>query len=540
MKSIFLKIIFVIFFINGIISAQIIYTPLKSNVYKFLDRVSQKVDISYYDIVKPISRKKIASYLKLLSKKTYKLSRVDKQDLNWYKKEYSYELYGYKKRWRLFEYSDSLFRIFLTPIIDAKINSLDGNKNWKTSRIGRFDGSLQNNIGFSFSITDNSEGGDSIDAFKKFSPFTGFNHKTASDGTISFEDVNAILTYDWSWGSISVGKDFVNWGSGRNGKLIFSSKSPSFPFIRFEISPAKWLKFHYMHAWLGSNVPDSSTFYRTTVTKRNGEPVYRGNQRNKYIAANFISIIPSKRFIFSFGNSIVYSDGSVKLPYLIPFIWYYKSVDHNFYNSIANDGYGNNQQLFFDLSLRYPSRFHIYSTLFIDEFSLTKFLKGDHSRDQLGYTVGLTNYGSISDNLMLEIEYTKIMPGTYLNYIQTQTYENNSYNLGHWIGQNSDQFYFGISYQVMRGFNAKLYYERLRKGGAQRGTDYLGLGNLNFLYSPVSKWNYLGAKIDYELFYDLNLRADFRYVDFTEDNGKGNLRNKTSVDFGVGLSYGIY
>ena len=531
-------IIILVFFTITFLKAQTIYTPLKSNVYDFLDRVSQKVDISYYDIVKPISRKQIANYLKLISRSTFKLSKVDKKELEWYKNEYSYELYGVDRRWRLFEYSDSLFRIFLTPIFDANINILDGKKNWKTSRIGRFDGSLQDNIGFSFSITDNSEGGDSIDAFKKFSPFTGFNHKTASDGTISFEDLNAIITYNWSWGSISIGKDFINWGSGRNGKLIFSSKAPSFPFIKFEITPAKWLKFNYMHAWLASNVPDSSTFYRTTGTKLNGESVFRGNQRNKYIAANLLSILPFKGFSFSFGNSIVYSDGSVRLPYLIPFIWYYKAVDHDFYNTIENDGYGNNQQVFFDLSIRYPSHFHIYSTLFIDEFSLTKFLKGDHSRDQLGYTVGLTNYGSILDNLMFEIEYTKIMPGTYLNFIQTQTYENNSYTLGHWIGQNSDQFYFGISYQLMRGFNAKLYYERLRKGGAERGTDFLGQGILNFLYSPVSEWKNYGANINYELFYDLNLRAYFKYVNYS--NESTNTVNKKSADFGIGLSYGIY
>ncbi|MDP3150304.1 MAG: capsule assembly Wzi family protein [Ignavibacteria bacterium] len=539
-KLSFHKIVFLTLVISGLMGAQIIYSPLKSNVYDFLDRVSQKINIHYYDIVKPIPRKEIANLLKEIERSSKFLSDVEKEELKWYENDYSYEMDGIIKRWRLFEYADTLFRVVLTPEIQLQQNSFAGKKNLKTRWLGGFYGSIGENIGYSFSLTDNSEGGDSIDADKIFSPFTGFNHKTSKDGTISFEDINAMLTYNWSWGSFSLGKDYINWGSGRNGHLILSSKAPSFPFIKFDMSPVKWLRFHYIHAWLASDVPDSSAFYVTTVTDKKGNPVYREEQRSKYLAANFLSIIPDERFIFSLGNSIIYSDGSVKIPFLIPFIWYYKGIDHNFYGSTKNDGYGNNGQMFFNFSMRYPENSHFYSTLFIDEFSLTGILKGDHSRDQLGYTIGGTNYSSVIDNLLLEFEYTKIMPGTYLNYVQTQTYQNASYDLGHWIGQNADQLYLGASYQFFRALNAKIYYEQVRKGGAQRGTDFKYTKDIPFLYLPLQKWHYLGATINYQPLYDLNVHTYFRFVNYSSDSGITEVYKKNSVDVGVGLSYGVY
>ena len=122
-----------------------------------------------------------------------------------------------------------------------------------------------------------------------------------------------------------MGKDYINWGSGREGQLILSSKAPSFPFIKFDIKPVSWLRFQYIHGWLASNLIDSSSIYASTDIP-GGKVYYRENQRSKYIAANFLSIIPWKNIIFSLGNSIIYSDGGVRIPFLIPFIWYYKGI----------------------------------------------------------------------------------------------------------------------------------------------------------------------------------------------------------------------
>lgn len=535
-SSIFL-VVFFLLLVNAA-TAQVIYEPIHSNVYDFLERMSVKGIINYYDIIKPLPRTELAGYLKEIEKKSDLLTTVEKQELNWYEIDYSYEIKGEPDRWRVFEYADTLFHVYLTPIVELKYNSIGGKSSWKRSWLGRFDGSIGDNIGFSFSITDNSEGGDSVDADKSFSPLTGFNHKTSKDGSISYEDINATLNYNWSWGTFTFGKDFVNWGSGRSGQLILSSKAPSFPFIKFDIHPVSWLRFQYLHGWLASNVADSSSFYITSGVDSDGNPRYRGSQRSKYIAANLLSIMPGKNIIFSLGNSIIYSDGSVRAPFLIPFIWYYKGIDHNFYGSTQDDGYGNNGQMFFDLSVKTLKNYHFYGTLFIDEFSLTNFLKGNHSRDQLGYTIGITNYSSIIDNLMLGVEYTKIMPGTYLNYIQTQTYAHDNYPLGHWIGQNADELYLNMSYQIMRGMNIKLDFDRVRKGGDQLGTGFSG--PMSFLYKPLSKYTGFGAALNYQPIYDLNVRAKLKRTKYEYNDGTNPATETSNWTFGIDLSYGIY
>lgn len=536
-----MKILFflcIMFFYTKLSIAQIIYTPLNSNVYDFLDRMSAKEIINYYDIVNPIPRSNIADYLLDIQNKSNELSSLELDELKWYEKEYSYELTGTDKRWRLFSYADTLFRVYLTPIVSYSYYSYGGKSNWKRSWLGGFDGTIGKHIGFTFKITDNAEWGDSVDIHKEFTPATGFNFKTVGN-QIQYEDINAMLNYSWSWGVFSLGKDYLNWGSGREGQLIFSSKAPSFPFIKLDIHPVKWLYFHYIHGWLASNVPDSLSFYPTTVVSKQGQSVYRENQRSKYIAANLLSIIPIKDLIFSLGNSIIYSDGSVRIPFLIPFIWYYKGIDHNFYASTTNDSYGNNGQVFFNISAWYPKDFHFYSTLFVDEFSLTRFLKGDHSRDQLGYTFGVTNYGSLIDNLLFEIEYTKVMPGVYMNYIQTQTYANNSYILGDWIGQNADELYLGVSYYFHRGLKAKAYFEKLDKGGDQLGTDALDLRDLNFLYLPLDKYNILGFNVNYEPLYDLNISAYFSYTKYSHIDLSNYEFSSNSSSFGISINYGM-
>ena len=282
--------------------SQVIYTPITSDVYNYLERIADKGIIeNYYSMAKPLSRAEIADYLKEIENKSGLLTKVEKEELKWYENDYSYELYGKFNRWRLFEYADTLFRIYVTPMVDLKLNSIGGEKNYKRGWLGRFDGSIGKHVGFSFSITDNSEWGDTVDMQKQFTPLTGFNYKIEGKNSISYEDINATLNYSWSWGTFTLGKDYINWGSGRKGQLILSSKAPSFPFIKFDIKPVSWLRFQYIHGWLASNLTDSSAIYESTDVPGR-EVFYRENQRSKYIAANLLSIIPMEKFCFFIGQ----------------------------------------------------------------------------------------------------------------------------------------------------------------------------------------------------------------------------------------------
>jgi hypothetical protein len=69
---------------------------------------------------------------------------------------------------------------------------------------------------------------------------------------------------------------------------------------------------------------------------------------------------------------------------------------------------------------------------FIDELRLNS-IQGDStsSRNHTAYQVGLSVTDWPVKNLFLNVEYTKVQPFAYVHFIQAQTYQNNSYNLGH-------------------------------------------------------------------------------------------------------------
>ena len=51
--------------------------------------------------------------------------------------------------------------------------------------------------------------------------------------------------------------------SSDNGLLVMSQKAPSFPLIRLDINPIEWLSFNYFHAWIASDVVDTTSLYPT-------------------------------------------------------------------------------------------------------------------------------------------------------------------------------------------------------------------------------------------------------------------------------------
>lgn len=83
-----------IFFITSTIYSQIELVPVENPVYEYLKRMQLKELISFNSSDIPISRSKIASYIKQIDSKSENLTIVDKQILNDLKVEFQYELTG--------------------------------------------------------------------------------------------------------------------------------------------------------------------------------------------------------------------------------------------------------------------------------------------------------------------------------------------------------------------------------------------------------------------------------------------------------------
>ncbi|NNL21325.1 MAG: hypothetical protein HKO83_08425, partial [Ignavibacteriaceae bacterium] len=198
MVKIIIQIKLIIFvFLNAslYLLAQTVYTPMWNDVYDFLDRQSLKQNIELDDEVKPYSRKYIATLLLDLDSKKEKLHQLEREELEFHKQEYAYELNNFQnERWYLFSHSDSLFSLKVSPIAGYGISTVGSNSGHQRWIGASTFGTYSDWFGASFDIRDKGEFGDNVDKEKQFTPQTGAWTKSAKNG-IEYSDVKGSITY---------------------------------------------------------------------------------------------------------------------------------------------------------------------------------------------------------------------------------------------------------------------------------------------------------------------------------------------------------
>ncbi|MFZ2323715.1 MAG: hypothetical protein WAV89_08465 [Ignavibacteriaceae bacterium] len=548
------KTLFLFLALSYIVIAQVVYEPLNRDVYLFLSRLSQKSVIVFDDQIRPVSRKYIAQKLIEASEKSNQLTSLEKEELDFFSKDFKLEfdilnkteigssqltMLGYDagNRLRLFSFRNDLFAINLSPILGVTFGSHD-DENFTHTWNGIYTyGYLDKYIGFSFDFRDNTEKGNSLDKYKDFTPVTGVDARSDrntinySADKMEYSEAKAVLATDWSWGSFAVGKDFLEWGYGESGLLVLSQKAPSFGFIRLDIKPVNWLRFNYIHGWLSSDVPDSSSFFY------NNNGTISFSYRNKFIANHSLIITPTNGLDLSLGESIIYDD-QLEYLYLIP-IMFFRAADHHISRQL--NAAGANAQFFLSVNSKGQIKnTHLYSTLFIDEITLSGLFDSQKQRNQLGFTLG----GSVTDlpieNLTATVEYTKIYPFVYRHYIQTQDYKSASYPLGHWMGNNTDLIYASLNYRFIRGLQAKIWGQYIRKG--EEGS-YDQQYNIQpqppFLFGLRQNYSYFGAEIKYEYTHELFAKLKFQTTKIAKQQTNLSFNNNTINEFYFSIYYGL-
>lgn len=533
-KIVFIFYLFLILY-NGNIFSQIVPVHLDNSVYDFLERMRIKKYIKLDDEVMPFSRIYIANKLSELKLKIDKLNTVEIKELEFYLEEYAYEVKKERKSIRLYGFiEDSLYQIKVYPILGYGIKKTGDKSGFiKWPGLGVF-GTYSNYFGAYFSYRDFGEFGDNVDKKKDLTSLTGASYKDVPNG-IEYSDVLGGISWNNDWITLSLVKDYWVFGHSKNGNLILSNKAPSFPHLRFIIKPTEWLRFYYTHGWLTSNVLDSVNFYYSHPESK--RPQLIETFIDKFFVANLLTISPYDWLDFSLGNSFIYS-GSMRAEMFIPFM-YYKVMDHNTGKGAVNDGNG---MIYFDVAVNYPKNYIFYSTLLIDVLEIREILKGNWWTSWFGYTLGTKNVDLFIPNLGLTIEYTRLNPWIYENRNNTNSYKHIDFTLGHWIGQNADNFLVRFDYKFIRSLNISLQYEAFRKGGLKDiYYAYDERTNLPFLYSPIRISKEFTIKMTYEPFHEMFVRGYFKFSDVTDEDKMRTpeymLGKKTS--FGLSFSYGL-
>ena len=541
MKKIFFTFLFILaFFVQAI--SQNVWENSNSEVHPFLYRMAQKGVIEYNDLIKPINRISVLNVLNILNQNNSVLTNIEKAELNFYLQEYTRpskeQISLFKKdqnkRWRAGAIVTNDFEFYIDPLLG--INNFSGNgKNIKQLSNG-FElwgtAGKNKNLGYQVYYRDYTETGNVNNRFRDESSIPGnILIGAKSDNKINYTDIRANINYSFKKGNISFGKDNLIWGYGENSNIVLSNKAPSYPYIRLDYKPLKWLNFNYTHAWLNSNIADSSLSYFTNTGRIEND--FRLVFVQKYIATHSIEIEAMKGLNIAIGESIVYSD-KMDPGFLIP-INLFKFYDNNRSNYLIEAG--SNGQYFLSLSSRNQIKnTHLYSTLFIDEIKVSSIFNKTERRNQLGYNLG----GSITDvfipYLSLGAEYTRVNPFVYSNLIPAQTYTSYNYSLGDWMGNNFDRAIIFAKYTPIAKLKLVARYQKIRKGGA--GTiyeQYTAQPQPAFLFNYIKTRSDIFLQARYEYINNIYLTSSLTLMRTKLANGNVLKDNTYQLGISVGL-----
>ena len=465
-----------------------------TEIYDFLEELTTDGVIQSNAAIRPYTRDYIARLLMEAQSRDSLLNRRQKDDLQFYLQNYALELdtlptyysYGHRHvtQWitpvsnlSLADPSlhiltrDKIFKMRIRPILgmDLMYNVKKGmlTHRWYGAEIQM---DIAHHLSIWGSIRDNSWKGTGylndtyypnnsakIDGAKITKPgflndLPGVQYKEASYGGDFSDSRGGISLYAW-WGSISVQRERIQWGDAQHCSNILSAHSPAVPMLTLQLTPCRWFQFDYFHAWLVSNVLDSTNYYLENYgegqTKKNYRPY------NKFMAANMFTFMPIKYIQFSFGNSIVYAERNVQAAYFIP-IAFYKSLDHLLTKGVRSEN--QNSQAFASITVRPTDHLRLYGTFFLDEFKLSRLKKSDPQKNPISYLVGFNWSGWPVKGLSLRGEFMRSYIACYTHSIQVLNFTSNSYQMGHYMGDNAQSIFVQVAYRPVRGLRLTLDY----------------------------------------------------------------------------------
>lgn len=541
------------FFVCQPTRAQAIPVPMQyTEVYDYIDELITDGVITRQTAVRPYTRKQVADMLVEAQQADSILNRRQKKDLAFYLNVFALERdtistnfvqYTDRRTFNLslanpqFSYltKNKLFKMSIEPILgmdlygskrgliikrwwgaDLKMDIAHHVSIWGSLRDISYNGTAA--LSDKYFANDYAK----IDGAKITKPgylnnLAGVQYKEANYGGDFSDSKGGISLYSW-WGSIALQRENIRWGDSYHCSNILSGRNPAVPMLLLQLTPCRWFQFDYFHAWLVSNVLDSTNYYVENTTTGGTYKHYR--PANKFMAANMFTFTPIKYVSFSFGNSVVYAERNVQAAYFIPFA-FYKSLDHLLTKGLSVEN--QNSQLFGSLSVRPWDHIQLYASIYVDEFKLARLKKSNPENNLVSYLVGFNWSGWPLTGLSLKGEFMRSYIACYTHSINVLTWASNGYNMGHYMGDNAQSIYVELAYRPIRGMRLKLTYTNdtkfnsyayLRRGGKDGGISQ------TIAQKPFDKAIYRNDEVALDGIYEVHPNMYLR-VNLTYNNARG-------------------
>ena len=315
------------------------------------------------------------------------------------------------------------------------------------------------------------------------------------------------------------GRDFLKWGPGQSGTLIFSDIARPMDHFMGSVDAGPF-RFSYFISRLDD--------WKLSVALRDslGDSCARRYVSCHRLDARFFN----GRLQCAISEAVTYG-GVHRVPewtYLNPFIFYHgaqlnESGKTNTFGSI-------------DI-LGYPTKcWQVYGTLMIDDIQIEKTCPGDLEPNEIGYLIG--SRWSLVGGGIVSAEYVRITNRMYKTPNPWETFVHRGIPLGYPLGNDFDQWQIGWTQWIGGAFRGEISYGQVRKGEGELFTPF-DKPWLNYTveqgYSEpfptgvVEKQDLFYVKLNYYTSAHWGFKAEFQSIAYKNYNHTEDLNETKSV-----------
>lgn len=455
-------------------TSQIENVPASHSVYNFLKRLYIKNIINdYNDAVLPLSRTKIAAYLKTISEKKNSLTHTENKILDDLLVEFENDIKGtrefsfilfeknndvvsglirrtfHEKEKYLYSFKDENINCFLDGLLNFDFRRFTGtNLSNNASFIeGGFTlrGSLYDKLGYYLNLT-NAQFWGSREVLKMDKRIRQ-SYALSTLESKNFDFLEGYVRFHTRNLSAQIGRERVLWGRSYGDKLYISDYAKVFDAIKIDFE-YKSVRYVFMHGWLNGK---KGLVYLPEYN--NYEPVLI----DKYLAAHRLDLSLKNFLQVGIQEFHIYSNRSFDLGYLNP-LAFFESVQRS-------RGERDNGYLGFDLLVMPIKNLELHADIFFDDIEIPKLGKNRWD-NKYALQFGLMAVDPFGlKNIDFITEYTQIDPYMFShNRSRDNSFTSDDVLLGTQLGPNSQSWFFKVNSYLTNRLIISLSYEYQKSG----------------------------------------------------------------------------
>ncbi len=526
------------------VQSQAEIVPADHRVYDFLYRMQVRGLLAgnFISSALPYDRKEVAALLDTLAHASRSFSSAERSLFNLLASEFSFEL-GLPIENRVSVYHEGpgslisdrqkyLFR-YEDPVAAMSVNLRLGlepqfrrSEGTATQASllrmgGGFSGTFDGWLGFSLAAMNGFVAGSRGAALQNIE--VRRTYKINEPDSRFFDETTGYLRIRNDWGSLTVGRNRLVYGTGPAGTALwFSNFSPEMDHIGIRLQ-YRGFTYNFFHGWLIGDrelvaLPEAG--FDTII-------------QQKYVSFHRIGLsVLRNRLNLAFSEIIVYGERGVELAYLNPFV-FLKSVEHSQQDR-------DKAMLGFEIRGIPIGGTEVYGDLLIDDLAFEK-LGTDSYVNQFAFRLGGSFIPSwVLPDLLVSFDYVRIQPYVYSHRLVRNKFTHNGFPLGNPTGPNSEAstLFFNYIFNGRISADARFFFVRKGHNVTDEGVLIRNVGGdiaigfrhgdseqVRFLDGNLERIRGFGIHLKFEIIRQLFLRGGYE-MNYREETWK----NQTFYD----------